>query len=114
MKNNIINEIETAREKYYIKGVLARRGSLWKYIIRAIIIPLISIFNIQITFLLGGTIIIERIFNWNGIGYLSWDAAVNHDYPLLMAIIFFTSIFVRGLEIVNKIMIYFLEPRLRT
>ncbi len=63
-----------------------------KHVLRNVAIPLVSVIGVQFGYMLGGSIIIETIFAWPGIGQLLEQAIGWRDYPLVMAIAVFTSL----------------------
>jgi peptide/nickel transport system permease protein len=69
----------------YAKG-LPKAMVLRKVILRNSLIPLITLFGIDLGLLFSGAIITETIFSWPGIGWLLYDAILNRDYPIIMAV----------------------------
>ena len=50
-------------------------------------IPALTLFGVQFTFLIGGTVIVERLFSYEGLGNLAIDAVINRDLPMIQGII---------------------------
>jgi ABC-type dipeptide/oligopeptide/nickel transport system permease component len=100
--------IRTARGK----GVGQRR-LYTQHILRNVMIPLISIVGIQFGYLLSGSIYIETIFAWPGMGSLLQEAVGNRDYTLVQALAFFASMVVVLLNLVSDIAYAFADPRIR-
>jgi len=48
--------------------------------------PVTEIMSAKIPFLLGGTVIVEQVFNWPGMGRMAWQAAQDRDFPVIMGI----------------------------
>ncbi|MEJ5755919.1 ABC transporter permease, partial [Salmonella enterica] len=65
--------------------------SRWRIILgealRNAAIPAVSLTGVQFTFLVGGTVLIEKIFSFPGIGNLAIDAVINRDLPLIQGLI---------------------------
>jgi len=59
-------------KKPYMKGIKSRNGSFYYHQIRGIIEPAMTLISAKITYLLSGIIVVENIFNWQGLGYLLW------------------------------------------
>lgn len=80
--------VEVMREDYlrtaYAKG-LADRVVILKHALRNALIPVITMIGLQFGFLLGGSIVIERVFAWPGLGRLLIEAVENRDYPIIQA-----------------------------
>ncbi len=64
---------------------LRERAVILKHALRNAIIPLITIYGMSLPFLLGGSVLIEGIFSWPGMGSLAIEAVQNRDYPLILA-----------------------------
>lgn len=73
--------IRTARAKG-----LSERVVIFKHALRNSLIPILTIIAVVLPALVGGSVIIETIFNIDGIGKLSFDAILNRNYPVLMAV----------------------------
>jgi peptide/nickel transport system permease protein len=76
-------------------------------------IPTVSLTGVQITFLVGGTVLIERIFSYPGIGNLAIDAVINRDLPLIQGLILtFAALFIL-INLALDLSYAALDPRLR-
>jgi ABC-type dipeptide/oligopeptide/nickel transport system permease component len=96
----------------YSKGIPDRRVYI-KHILRNASIPLISIIGVQFGYLLSGSIYIETIFSWPGLGNLLAEAIGNRDFALVQAIAFFTSVVVVILNLLTDIAYGLADPRIR-
>lgn len=80
--------VEVASEDYVrtarMKGVPERRV-VWKHTLRNALIPVITMAGLQFGFLLGGSIVIETVFAWPGLGRLLVDSVSYRDYPVIQA-----------------------------
>jgi glutathione transport system permease protein len=82
--------VRTAR----MKGV-PERGVVWTHTLRNALIPVITLTGLQFGFLLGGSIVIETVFSWPGLGRLLVDSVSFRDYPVIQAeIMLFSAEFV--------------------
>ena len=87
--------------------VLVRHG------LRNALIPVVTIIGIQFAALLGGTIIVETIFSWPGIGRLAVNAIWRRDYPVIMGtVLVFSATFVL-VNLLVDILYTFIDPRIR-
>lgn len=106
----IINSeyIRTARAK----GLTDR--SIWfKHSLRNAILPFAVFLGPAFFSLLGGSIIIERIFTWPGVGLVTFDALVSRDYPVLMTSVVITSVLTIFAYILSDILYAAFDPRVR-
>ena len=77
------------------------------------VIPLISVIGVQFGYMLGGSIYIETIFSWPGMGQLIEQSIGWRDYTLIQAIAFFTSLVVVGLNLLTDVAYVVVDPRIR-
>ena len=75
--------------KDYVTGARARgirsRVIIWKSVMKASMLTIITLLALSIGNLLGGTAIVENIFMWDGVGKLAVDAITMRDYPIIQA-----------------------------
>lgn len=84
-----------------------------KHILRNVAIPLVSVIGVQFGYMLGGSIYIESIFAWPGMGQLLEHAIGWRDFPLVMAIAVFTSLVVLILNLLTDLAYALIDPRIR-
>lgn len=109
--------LETLQSQYIMvaraKG-LSETKVLYKHALRNCAIPLITYFGLQFGGLLGGIVVIERVFNWPGLGTLAFDAVSARDYPVLQAVITVLSLLIVGINLLVDIAYGLVDPRIRT
>jgi len=86
---------------------------IYKHVLKNITIPLVTIISQQLGNLLAGAFIIERVFNFKGIGFLGIMAATDRDYPLLQGIVVFVAIIFIAINILTDIFYTFIDPRIK-
>lgn len=95
-----------------IKGLSSLR-ILLQEALRNAAVPALALTGVQFTFLIGGTVITERIFSYPGIGNLAIDAVINRDLPLIQGLVLtFGIIFIAVNMLVDALTVW-LNPRLR-
>ncbi|MBP3727965.1 MAG: ABC transporter permease [Pseudobutyrivibrio sp.] len=103
--------------KDYVLGATARgvRSSviLWKSVIKASMLTIITLLALSIGSLLGGTAIIESIFMWDGVGKLAVDAITMRDYPMIQAYVVWMAIIYVMVNLVTDLLYHLLDPRIR-
>jgi peptide/nickel transport system permease protein len=101
--------IRTARAKG-----LSERAVIFKHALRNALIPIVTLLGLYLPVLLSGSVLVETIFAWPGMGRLIVDAIFQRDYPLVMA----TSFIAAGLVVVGNLVADVLyavvDPRIRT
>lgn len=109
--------LETLQSQYIMvaraKG-LSETKVLYKHALRNCAIPLITYFGLQFGGLLGGIVVIERVFNWPGMGTLAFDAVGARDYPVLQAVVTVLSLLIVGINLLVDIAYGLVDPRIRT
>ena len=103
--------------KDYVVGAKARgvRNSiiLWKSVIKASMLTIITLLALSIGSLLGGTAIIESIFMWDGVGKLAVDAITMRDYPMIQAYVVWMATIYVMVNLVTDLLYHLLDPRIR-
>lgn len=98
--------VKTARAK----GISERQVSR-HHILRNALIPLITYAGLQASLLVGGSVLIENVFSWPGVGTLAYDAVQSRDNPLLLGIFIVTAILVSLFNLVTDIAYSIVDPR---
>ena len=96
----------------YSKG-LRERVVLVRHALRNAMVPVITVLGVQFGYLLGGTVLIETIFNMPGLGRLTLDAITQRDYPQLQADVLVVAVMVVVLTLAVDLSYGWLDPRIR-
>jgi peptide/nickel transport system permease protein len=100
--------IRTARAKG-----LSERLVMFRHALKNALIPLVTIFALDIPYIFAGSLYVELIFSWPGMGRLYYQAATGRDYPLLMAILIIAASFTLFANLMADIAYAVLDPRIR-
>lgn len=92
---------------------LSERLVIFRHALRNSLIPVVTVVGIQTGALLGGTVVVEQIFSWSGLGNLVVRSISQRDYPLLQGLIIFLAFFYVAVSLVVDIIYLYLDPRLR-
>ena len=98
--------VKTARAKGVPEGQVIRR-----HVLRNALLPVITFAGIQAGQLIGGSILVETVFAWPGIGRLAFDALLARDYAVLMGVFFCTSVMVVGFNLLTDLLYAVVDPR---
>ncbi len=105
------------RSEHYVRTARAKGiKPFWvafRHILPNAAIPMVSVIGVQFTYLLGGSVYIETIFSWPGLGSLLNDAIQDSDFPLVQAITLFLAFFAISINLVTDIAYALLDPRIR-
>ncbi len=98
--------VKTARAKGVPEGRILRR-----HILRNALLPVITLAGIQAGQLIGGSILVETVFAWPGIGRLAFEALLARDYPVLLGVFFCTSAMVVIFNLFTDLLYALVDPR---
>lgn len=99
--------VKTARAK----GVPERH--VWRrHILRNSVLPVITFVSLQAGHIMGGSVLIETVFAWPGIGRLAFDALFQRDYNLLLAVFFVSSVMVVVFNLIADVLYSIADPRI--
>ena len=100
--------LRTARAKG-----LKEKTVIIRHALRNALIPLVTLFALDLPYIFGGTVFVEMIFAWPGMGRLYYQAALQRDYPILMAILIIGAGFMILSNLLADVLYAFLDPRIR-
>jgi glutathione transport system permease protein len=100
--------VRTARAKG-----LNERLVIFKHCLRNALIPVVTMMGLQFGFLLGGSIVVETVFNWPGVGRLLVDAVNARDYPVIQALVLLFSLEFILINLVVDVLYGFINPTIR-
>jgi len=108
--------VEVIQEDYVrtarAKGVAERRVIL-KHTLRNALIPVVTMMGLQFGFLLGGSIVVEVVFNWPGLGRLLVDAVETRDYPVIQTLVLLFSLEFILINLVVDVLYGYINPTIR-
>jgi peptide/nickel transport system permease protein len=98
--------VKTARAKGISERQVQRR-----HILRNALIPLVTYAGLQASILVGGSVLVENVFSWPGLGTLAYQAVQGRDNPLLLGIFIVTAILVSLFNLITDIAYSIVDPR---
>jgi peptide/nickel transport system permease protein len=99
--------VKTARAKG-----LSERTVIVRHVLRNALLPVITYAGIQAGHLIGGSLLVETVFAWPGIGRLAFDALVQRDYSVLLGVFFMASVIVVVVNLITDILYTVADPRI--
>ncbi len=100
--------ISTARAKG-----LSERVVMWKHAFRNALIPVVTMVGLQFGFLLGGSVVVETVFAWPGLGRFMIEAVAVRDYPVLQALLLLYSFHFVFINLVVDMVYALINPEIR-
>ena len=108
--------METMTEDY-IRTARAKGASpnrvMYRHALRNALIPIITLLGLTLPAIVGGAIITETVFNWNGMGLLTTNAATQNDVPVLIGTTFFAAIATVLGNLIADLLYVVADPRVR-
>lgn len=105
--------LEAVLREDYIRTARAKGMSLWRHLYKdGFVMPLSSLLANKIPYVLGGAIVVEQVFNWPGMGRLTWQAASDRDYPILLGVTLLSALIVRAAHIIKEAVQVAVNPQL--
>ncbi len=102
-----LDYIRTARAKGLRETIV-----ISKHALKNALIPLVTVAGMQFSAILGGTVIIETVFAWPGLGRLVVQAIFRRDYPLVQGIVFVLALIFVGMNLIVDILYVYLDPQI--
>ena len=100
--------LRTARAKG-----LPQRVVLYKHALRNALIPMVTLLALDLPYIFSGAIFVEILFSWPGMGRLYYQAALQRDYPVLLAILVIGAAFIILSNLVADLLYAYVDPRVR-
>lgn len=100
--------VRTARAKGAGTGRI-----LWRHVLRNTLLPVITLLGLNLPYIFGGALIVESVFNYPGAGWLFWQSATQHDYPVLLALALIVSAATVVGSLVADLLYAEADPRVR-
>lgn len=91
------------------KGI-GRHRVIFKHALRNALIPIITVVGMQIPALFGGSIIVEKIFSWPGLGLMTMNAILGRDYPVIMGVCLLSAVVVLAANLITDILYALVDP----
>ena len=85
----------------------------YKHALRNALLPFVTMFGLVIPGLIGGSVIIESIFSWPGIGRMAYEAILSRDYPVVITLNFISAVLVLIGTFISDLLYMIVDPRIR-
>lgn len=95
----------------FAKGLSERRVA-YTHVFRNALLPIVTMAGVQVGSLLGGSVLVESVFGWPGLGRLAYDSVISRDHNLLLGLLLMSSTLVIVINIVVDALYAVLDPRI--
>ena len=89
------------------------RVILWRHVLPNVMLPLVTLLGLSLGSLLGGTAVVEIIYNWPGMGNMAVKAISCRDYPLVQGYVLWIAILYMCINLLVDLSYTYLDPRLK-
>lgn len=113
MKNTLMDNLAADYVRTAIAKGLPFRKAVLRHALRNSLIPVATSFGNNISVILSGSFLIEKVFNINGMGLLGYEAVVERDYPVVLGILVISSLLFMVGNILSDICVAIVDPRVK-
>jgi peptide/nickel transport system permease protein len=113
LRSNMLDVIHQDYMRMARAKGLPQRLVIYKHGFRNALIPLVTMFALDLPYVITGAVFVETIFAWPGMGRLYYQSAMQRDYPVLMAILIISGALIILSNLAADILYGFLDPRIR-
>ncbi|MFP4444972.1 MAG: ABC transporter permease subunit [Desulfosudaceae bacterium] len=113
MKNTLMDNLSADYVRTAMAKGLSFKKAVFGHALRNSLIPIATHFGNNISIILTGSFLIEKIFNINGMGLLGYESVVDRDYPVVMGILVISSLLFMIGNILSDICVAIVDPRVR-
>lgn len=113
MRNNMINTLGEDYVTFAEANGLRQRTVALRYAARNALLPNVTAFGLSLGAVLGGSVLVEGVFSYPGLGHLLYEAVTNHDYPLMQALFLILTVSMLTAIFIVDLLYARLDPRVR-
>ena len=113
MKNNLLENLSADYMRTAVSKGVSYRRAVWRHAFRNSVIPIASTLGGLICAVVGGSILIERVFDIQGFGMLSYQALMDKDYSLIMGTLLLSSVMIILGNVLSDVLVACLDPRIK-
>ncbi len=113
MKNTLMDNLAADYVRTAIAKGLPFRKAVFRHALRNSLIPIATSFGNNISIVLSGSFLIEKVFNINGMGLLGYESVVERDYPVVLGILAISSLLFMIGNIMSDVCVAIVDPRVR-
>ncbi len=113
MKNTLMDNLGADYVRTAVAKGLSFKQAVFRHALRNSLIPIATHFGNNISIILMGSFLIEKVFNINGMGLLGYESVVDRDYPVVMGILVISSLLFMLGNILSDLCVALVDPRVR-
>jgi len=113
MKNTLMDNLSSDYVRTAIAKGLSFKKAVFKHALRNSLVPIATSFGNNVSVVLSGSFLIEKVFNINGMGLLGYESVVERDYPVVLGILVISSLLFMIGNILSDICVAIVDPRVQ-
>jgi microcin C transport system permease protein len=113
MKNSLMDNLSADYVRTAIAKGLSFKQAVFRHALRNSLIPVATTFGDNISVILSGSFLIEKVFNINGMGLLGYESVIDRDYPVVMGILVISSLLFMIGNILSDLCVALVDPRVQ-
>ena len=113
MKNTLMDNLSADYVRTAIAKGLPFKKAVFRHALRNSLIPIATSFGSNVSVVLSGSFLIEKVFNINGMGLLGYESVVERDYPVVMGILVISSLLFMIGNILSDVCVALVDPRVK-
>ncbi len=113
MKNTLMDNLASDYVRTAIAKGLTFKSAVFRHALRNSLIPLATSFGNNVSVIITGSFLIEKVFNINGMGLLGYESVVERDYPVVLGILVISSLLFLLGNILSDICVALVDPRVK-
>lgn len=113
MKNTLMDNLSADYVRTAIAKGLSFKRAVFRHALRNSLIPIATSFGNNVSVILSGSFLIEKVFNINGMGLLGYESVVERDYPVVMGILVISSLLFMIGNILSDVCVALVDPRVK-
>lgn len=113
MKNSLMDNLSADYVRTAIAKGLSFKQAVFRHALRNSLIPVATTFGDNLSIILSGSFLIEKVFNINGMGLLGYESIIDRDYPVVMGILVISSLLFMIGNILSDVCVALVDPRVQ-
>ena len=113
MKNSLMDNLSADYVRTAIAKGLSFKQTVFRHALRNSLIPVATTFGDNLSVILSGSFLIEKVFNINGMGLLGYESIIDRDYPVVMGILVISSLLFMIGNILSDLCVALVDPRVQ-
>jgi peptide/nickel transport system permease protein len=113
MRSSMLEILGTEYVKQARAKGLSESAVIWRHALKNALSPQLTSFGLTLAFAITGSVVIETVFAWPGLGQLAYQSMLSRDYPLIQGTVLLVAVFVLTANLLVDVLYAYVDPRIR-